>query len=233
MTVADLISGALQVMGVLASGESPTAAEQTDAFNALNRMLDTWANQRLALYASLRSSYALTPGLNPHTIGPGGTFSTTRPIAVDRASVVFAASANSELPLDILTDGEWQITQGKATTGTPSGLWVEASHPLMKLWLNPIPVAADTLVLYTPAPLGRFASTSTTFDMPAGYEEAIIYQLAKRLCPQFGVQLSAEAADIANESFSALKRTNTQTSYLRSDEAIVGSGGFNIISGDR
>lgn len=234
-TVADLINGALEVMGVLAAEETCTAAEQTSAFNALNRMLDTWANERLALFATRRDSYVLTAGLNPHTIGTEGspTFTATRPMKVERASIVLASSPNAELPLTICTDAEWQLVQGKVTTGLPLYLWPQMTHPLVSLWLNPVPVEADTLVLYTPQQIGRFASVSTTFDMPPGYEEAIVYNLAKRLCPTFGVKLSDEAADIAANSFADLKRNNDTPAYARSDAALLRPGPFNIISGDR
>jgi hypothetical protein len=232
MTVADLIKSAFRVLGVLAAEETPSAAEQSDAFNTLNRMVDSWANERLALYATLRSAYALTPGLNPHTIGTGGTFNTTRPVRIDRASLVLASSANAELPLAMLSDAEWQSTQGKLVTGNPTSLWVETAYPLAKLWLHPVPVSADTLVLYTWQQLGRFASTSSAVAFPPGYEEALIFNLAKRLAPEYGVSLSAEAADIANESKAVLKRLNSHPSYVRSDASVLSGGHFNLISGD-
>lgn len=119
-TVADLIKGAFKVLGVLAAEETPSAAEQQDAFAALNDMLDGWANERLTLFATRRDSYTLTPSLNPHTIGTLGTFATTRPVHIDRASIVLATSTNSELPLKLLSDAEWQATQGKAT---PAPQW--------------------------------------------------------------------------------------------------------------
>lgn len=234
-TVADLIQGAFRVLGVLAAEETPSAAEQADAFNALNDMLDSWANERLTLFATRRDSYTLTPNHNPHTLGTEGSpdFNATRPVRVDRASLVLASSPNAELPLTLQDDGAWQLTQGKTTTGTPVYLWVETAYPLLKLWLNPIPVSADTLVLYTWQQLGRFADVNTAVDLPPGYPRALRYNLAKELAPEYGAQLSAEAADIANESKADLKRLNSKPSYLRSDAAVLRRGPFNIVSGDR
>lgn len=230
-TAADLIRGAFRVLGVLASEESPAAQEESDALSALNDMIDSWAAERLNLWATLRSTHTLTVGLNPHTIGSGGTFSTTRPVRIDRASIIPTTATASELPLNILSDAEWQATQGKTSSGTPVSLWVESAYSLLKLWLNPIPSAADTLVLYTWQQIGRFAATSTTVDLPPGYSRALRYNLAAELAPEYGVALSAEAARIAQESKDALKRLNHQPSYLRSDEAVLGSGGFNLVTG--
>lgn len=225
-TVADLIKGAFRVLGVLASEEAPAAQEQSDALDALNDMLDSWANERLILFATLRSTYTLTAGLNPHTIGMGGTFATTRPVRIDRASLILAGDTGlNEKPMELLSDAEWQETQNKAGAGQPSALWVESSYPLMKLWFNPVPSAADTLVLYTWQQLGRFAAPTTTFDMPPGYARALRFNLAKELAPEYGVSLSTEAADIANESKALLKRLNKQPSYLRCDPAVLGGGG--------
>lgn len=232
-TVADLIAGAFRVLGVLAADEIPSASEQSNAFDSLNRMMDSWANERLTLFATSRDTYALTPGLNPHTIGTGGTFNVTRPIRIDRASLVLANSSNAELPLNILDDEGWQLAQGKTTQGTPVYLWPETKYPLINLWLNPVPLNADTLVLYTWQQLGRFAAATSTVAFPPGYEEAILFNLAKRLAPEYGATLSPEAAETAVESLASVKRLNTKPAYLRSDPALLHHQPFNVISGDR
>lgn len=229
MTVAELIRGAFRTLGVLAAEETPSTAEQTDGLATLNDLLDSWAGERLALFATLRSTYPLTPSLSPHTIGTGGTFNATRPVRVERASLY---SAGSESPLVLLSDAEWQATGGKTSPGTPSALWVDTAYPLMRLFLNPVPTAADSLVLYTWQQLGRFASVHVDFDFPPGYARALRYNLAKEMAPEYGVSLSAEAADIANESKASLKRINQRPSYLRCDAAVVGGGSFNLVSGD-
>lgn len=221
-TVADIIRRSFHVLGVVAAGETPTASQQSDAFDALNDMLDSWATEKLTLFATLRTEHTLTAGLSPHTIGTSGTFNTTRPVRVDRASLL---RDGSETPLNILTDAAWQDTQGKDTEGTPSALWVETAYPLVKLHLNPVPSTADTLVLYTWQQLGRFASVAASFDLPPGYARAIRYNLAKELAPEYGVALSGEALDIATDSIAKLKRLNHKPSLLTPDPMGVGRGG--------
>jgi len=41
-TANDQINGALRVLGVLAEGETPSAATSQDALMALNQMIDSW-----------------------------------------------------------------------------------------------------------------------------------------------------------------------------------------------
>lgn len=220
MTVADLIRGSLRTLGVLAASEPLAAGDEEDALVVLNELLDSWSTERLYVFATLRATATLTPSLSPHTIGTGGTISTTRPIRIDQASVILAAGGD-ERPLALLSDAEWQALTGKSTTGTPTALWVEAAYPLMRLHLNPIPNAADTLVLYTWQQLTRFLATSEDFDFPPGYARAIRTNLAKELAPSYGVSVSAELAMIAEEAKASLKRVNYQPSYLRADEAIT------------
>jgi hypothetical protein len=231
-TVADIIRMALRRIGALASEESPSAAEEQDALLVLNDMLDSWAGERLNLFATLRSTHALTPSLDPHTIGASGTFTATRPIRVDAASIIPASALGTETPLTILSDAEWQALQGKTAVGTPIYLWVDSAYPLMKLHLNPIPSAADTLVLYTWQQIGRFASTATAVDFPPGYARAIVSNLAIELAPEFGLSAPAELANTASESKANIKRLNMQPSYLRCDAAVLRAGGLNLISGD-
>jgi hypothetical protein len=64
----------------------------------------------------------------------------------------------------------------------------------MKLHLNPVPSAADTLVLYTWQQLSRFAATSDTFDLPPGYARAIRYNLALELAPEYGFRFQPRPA---------------------------------------
>jgi hypothetical protein len=232
VTVAELIRGAFRTLGILASEETPRAQEQADALDTLNDLLDAWATERLNLFATLRSAHVLTPSLNPHTLGTLGTFDTTRPVRVDRASLTQSGTPGSETPLRLLSDAEWQDTPSKDSTGTPVRLWVETSYPLMRLHLHPVPNSADTLVLYTWQQLGRFASANDDFDMPPGYARALRFNLAKEMAPEYGISLSGEAVAVAIESKATLKSLNERPSYLRSDPAVLQGGRFCIVSGD-
>lgn len=63
-TVADLIRRSLQTLGQLAAGETPTAAEEADAFLALNDMLDGWAAEGMdvSTFAAVGGEVDLPPG---------------------------------------------------------------------------------------------------------------------------------------------------------------------------
>jgi len=46
----DIINGSLRLLGVLAEGETPSAATSQDALTALNQMIDSWNTERLATF---------------------------------------------------------------------------------------------------------------------------------------------------------------------------------------
>lgn len=229
-TVAELIRSTFRLIGVLADGETPTAAQEAHALTSLNDMLDSWAGERQVLFSTLRSTHTLTPSLSPHTMGDGGTFDTTRPVRIDRASIVGAGS-NTERPIDLLSDSEWQEVGDKSATGSPSALWVDTAHPAIGLHLWPIPSAADTLVLYSWRQIGRFTATSDVVDFPPGYARCVRYNLAIELAPEYGVAVSGEVANIASESKTILKRLNHKPGYLSGDPALSGRGHSNIETG--
>jgi hypothetical protein len=128
MTAADLIRISLRTLGVLAAEETPSAAEQSDALETLNDMLDSWAGERLALFATLRSTHTLTVGLSPQTIGSGGTFNTTRPVRIDGASITPARHRDGDAAF--APDG-FRVA-GDAREN-------QHGHPLPSGWSRPTP----------------------------------------------------------------------------------------------
>src|SRR5687767_13071364 len=105
----------MKLLGILAAGESLSAADQADGLVELNSLLGTWANERLLVHGTRRSTHTLTPSLSPHTIGTGGTFAVARPLRIDGAGLIRVGDSN-ETPLRLLTDAEYQDIAEKALT---------------------------------------------------------------------------------------------------------------------
>jgi len=81
-TVRDLITEALELIGVVAAGETPAAADVQTTLNTLNFMIDSWANDRLALFDLPREVFELTPGKSIYSFGVGGDFDSIRPMEI-------------------------------------------------------------------------------------------------------------------------------------------------------
>lgn len=230
-TAADIIRDALKLLGVLAAGESLSAADQEDGLRQLNLLLGTWANERLLVHGTRRATHTLTPSLSPHTIGATGTFATSRPVQIDGAGII-AAGQTGETPLDLLTDAQYQAIGNKAQTdAAPSMLWTEKTHPNMKLWLWPVPTTAATLVLYTLSRISEFTA-SDTVSLPDGYENALAHALALQVAPIFGIEPGGQLQTNASNALASIQRTNAPEVLVEMDLALLRGGGFDIYGGD-
>lgn len=222
-TAADIIRRSLKLLGILAAGESLSAEDQSDGLVELNAMLGTWANERLLVHGTRRSTHVLTGGLSPHTIGTGGTFATTRPLRIDGAGVI-RVGETFETPLKLLTDAEYrQLAEKTETDEVPQRLWVEQTYPAAKLWLWPVPTSAATLVLYSWSRIAAFAA-SDTVSLPDGYENALAHALALQVAPMYGVEPSPTLRENASEALAAVKRTNAPEVVVELDAALMPFG---------
>lgn len=235
MTVNDLINSSLRMIGALASGESPTSAESNDALTALNQMIDLWSTQRLMVYSTVSESFTLTGGKQSYTWGTGGDFNSARPQGIDVATIQFSSgSTTSELPIEIITEEEWaEIRVKNVQTSVPRNLYFVASYPMATVYLWPIPSTSNSLNTWSWKPLSSFSGLTTTITLPPGYAEALKTNLAIRLAPEFGAQVTPELQEWAKDSKAAIKRINTTMKKLGTDEALLGARKvFNIYTGE-
>ena len=123
MTANELISRSLKTIGVLASGETASSDNVADSLVVLNSMVDSWATQRLTIYAVTRNVFDLSASTQEYTIGTGGTFNVVRPVSIQNASIILDKNASSiqkiELPITgPVTVSQWQDVAIKGTTST-------------------------------------------------------------------------------------------------------------------
>lgn len=229
-TALDLISGSLRLLGAIAPGEVPSGAEGADGLTALNDLIESWNIERLQIPAIQRTTHTLTIGLNPHTIGTSGTFNTTRPVKIENAGLMLSGSS-IEHPLHPLTEQEWAEIVTKAQSGQPGEFFYRANFPLGAIYLNPVPSAADTLVLYTWTPLSSVAALATTLAFAPGYNRALRYNLAVEIASEYGRPLPQDVLAIAIESKGRLKSLNEPTQVAVCDAALVYPPVFDINAG--
>lgn len=215
-TAQTVITGALALIGAFQPGETIPSAESTEALRRLNLMLGTWTNQPLTIAALLREVFDLTANkgspTNPYTIGTGGNFSTTRPVALTGVSLLLTASdPDVERELTPLTEDGWRLLPVKDQTGAePRCFYYKPTAPLGRLYLWPIPDnATNDLILYRREQFVSFADLATTsYDFQPGVEEALEYNLALRLAAPYGQEVPDLVMRVAAESLAALKRQN-------------------------
>lgn len=235
MKVRDLIRGSLRLIGVLSTGESPSADEQADAFSSLNDLLESWSNQSLLVYDRPREEFPLVQGQQIYTMGTGGNFNTARPLSIEGVSYEDTSITPSiEIPIEIINLDEWQAITLKGTASSiPRKVYPDVSYPFVKLNVWPVPTLAKTLVIYSMKQITAFPSVDTDLSFPPGYGKALRYNLAVELAPEYGKQAPPDVTGIAAESKAEIKRINIKPSYLAVDDALVNRGKpFNWRTGD-
>jgi hypothetical protein len=80
------------------------------------------------------------------------------------------------------------------------------------------------------APLAQFATPYDDINLPAEYEEALMYNLAGRLYPSYGVQENQTVIKLAAASLATVRMANTQTGQLYMPAGLVRNGTYNIYS---
>jgi len=104
----DILYPALRLAGVItAAGRGPSVSQKADAFAALNRMVDSWFQQRLMIYTILLSRYTMVPSQTSYTIGPGGDFEAKWPVEIKSAAIILRGPTEVYMPLKLLTHAEW------------------------------------------------------------------------------------------------------------------------------
>lgn len=239
MAVSDqIIYPALKKIGVLASGETPTANEQTDAFNVLNNMIDSFSTEELFIYSILRETFSLVAGQQTYQFGNGApdfNSTTGRPQRITNALIqAYGTSPVAELPMRIINKDEYADIIVKTIESTiPLYLYNDDAYPYANINLWPVPSVNATIALYSWKPIADFSAVTSALSFPPGYLECLIYNLAVRLAPDYGRQLSDDILAIAIESKANIKRMNIKPTYLGVDAAIRGPRGtFNWITGD-
>lgn len=232
MTARELVTSSLRLIGAIAPGDSIAASEAVDGLSTLNALIDSLSNENLLIHVVTReTSIALNPPVAEYTIGTGGSL-TTRPIKIEYATIQ-ESGLTVEHPLKMLSLSEWVNIRDKDTQSSiPHSIYEDGGFPLRTVHLYPAPSVAHDLNLYTSRPLTQLTTLDTSLSLPPGYERMLRYNLAIDLAPEYGRSVSAEIAKAASESKDAIKRTNYKPSYLRCDEALLGRGSFNILTGD-
>jgi hypothetical protein len=234
VTANDLITRTMKTLGVLASGETPSSDEIDDGLTVLNNMVDTWSTERLSIYTVARGVFNLSASTQDYTIGSGGTFNIVRPLWIQAASIIpdktAASSQILELPIPVgLTISQWQEVAIKGLTSTyPTQFFYDDNWVSGKATISVWPIPDNSncqLVLYTPTALTQFADLTTEYTFPPGYEEALRYQLALRLGPEFGVMVNPDVRVLAAQAFANVKRVNIHTETLGIDNALLAEGG--------
>ena len=233
-TANDQINGALRVLGILAEGETPSAATSQDALVALQQMIDSWNTERLSVFNTQDQTYLWTPGLKTQTLGPSGDFVGNRPIMIDDATYFRDPANGISFGIKLINQQQYDGIAVKTVTSTyPQVMWINMEYPNITMTIYPVPTKVLEWHFISVEELMSVPSLSTNIYMPPGYLRAFKYNLACEFATEFGIEPPANVARIAMTSKRNLKRINNPDDIMSLPYSIVATRQrFNIFAGN-
>ena len=184
-----VITGALRKLGVLPSGGTPSANKVTDASEALNALIKAFHADGMPLWKITSTTFTVVDGTSSYTIGPSGyTITAVQPLKVLQAFYTIADS--SQVPMNVYNryDFNQLPVNGTEIEGNPVNLYYQPlrTSGVIKLW--PVPDNSTTeITIHYQAPFEDMDASGNDFDFPAYWMQALIYNLAWALAPEYGI----------------------------------------------
>jgi len=232
----DQINRALRLLGVLAEGETPSAATSQDALMALNQMIESWNTERLAVFSTQDQVFLWPAGVGnqTRTLGPTGNFVGLRPILIDDATYFRDPGTNVSFGVKLINQQQYNGIAVKTVTSTyPQVMFVNNTFPDMTMTIYPVPTRQLEWHFVSVEELSNPATLATSLFFPPGYLRAFAYNLAMEIAPEFGVEPSPQVQRIAMTAKRNLKRINNPDDVMSMPYAIVSNRQrFNVYSGN-
>lgn len=200
ITGATIAQDAMFQAGVLGQDQATGAADADVqlVLRRLNRMLDSWSNERLMIYTVPRVTLPLVTNQATYTMSP-------RPVAID---TVYVSYAGVDYPLEQIDNITYASIGIKTIAAIPQYVYIENGFPDMTLTVFPVPSAAMVANIDVRQVLSGPIAVGTTLAMPPGYEKAIVDNLAVDICPSFEREPTPAMLKAAQDSRAVLKTNN-------------------------
>lgn len=240
-TANDLIRSAMRLIQVASVDTVLTASELQDGLESLNRMIDSWSLDELMLYQVTREQFELVSGQNPYSIGYGGDWNTSRPTKIIGA---YLTLNNGSIPVDypmmVLSWDDYNAIRLKTlSTNFPGYIYYQPSFPLGEVYIYPLFSPNDPstqgpayITLTSWKPLDIIVDPTAYIELPPGYWEAIVFNLAVRIAEEYQFAIRPQTVELAIGALKRIKRINQRTMTLQTDTALMNTSQmrYNIFS---
>lgn len=197
--VRNLIKASLRLLGI----SRPSPQELADSLEALNLMTNSWNTQYNLVYANDTIDYTLVIGQSSYTIGnttPASDINTPNPVRVTSINI---ANGNWDFTLNQLGADQYGILHGLDTySGVPTDYYISKEAPASTITFWPAPDQAYDVVLNVWKQIPEY-ELDDECDLPSAYLQAIKFNLAIEISPEFGV---SPLQMVVKEATSSLRR---------------------------
>lgn len=184
-----VINAALRKLAVISGGSTPEAYQISDATVALNAMLKAFQADGMPLWAMKSHTFTTSPGVATYNIGVGQTINVPQPLKIVQA-YRSQGTNYSNVPLNIYTNYNFNLLPSQAASSVPVNLYYQplSNSGIISLWPKPSTNDIEITIRYQ-RPFEDMVAANDDFDFPPYWMEAIIYGLAARLAPEYGIPL--------------------------------------------
>lgn len=179
-----IIKSALRKLGVLAQGQTPSTEDYTNGTEALNGLIQTLVTDGMPLWKRTTTTIALVDGTSSYTVS-------NAPRVYQVVLTDSASGTQIELQPKSLYDYRRLPDD---TSGTPvSYVYTPGLEDgTLIVWPTPDSTVAATksLQVVYQKEFYTFNASTDTPDFPAYWTDALIYGLAVRLAPEYGIPLA-------------------------------------------
>lgn len=191
LTRNQFIEAALRKLNVLAAGATPTTEDYTNSSLALNALIGEFRALGMPLWARTTYTFALTLATSTYNIGSGYTLNTPYPIRILQAWRNDTGNT-TRIPIEIVGDYNYNLFPS-SSSGAPIQITYQpkVNFGVLQVWPTPdtSAVASSTVSIVYQRPTEYTAASTDTMDMPEEWYTAVIYALAVRLAPEWGIAL--------------------------------------------
>jgi hypothetical protein len=199
-----LIQTAMRKLGALGEGHTPTVEEYTNGVIALNGIMAAFQTLGMPLWERRVVTVPLTASTESYNIGVGQTINVPFLLKLHHAYLV-NSSTGQRLEMEVKSYFDWnQVRNTGSTTAYPVFVSYTPyiNFGVLNVWPIPNATAATNydIELVGQGPFDDFTTTTThTLDFPKEWHNAIIYELAVTLAPEFGAS-QAEKDDLRKDA---------------------------------
>lgn len=172
-TVATLVNDAAYDAQILGQDQTLSSGDAQLLLRKLNRMLDSWSNERQMIYSNTVQTFLMTPSVAQYSTS---LLSLGRPVSIDSMTVTLN---NIDYAVDMIDLLKWNEISYKLTEAIPNQCYYNANIPNGEFNFYPRPYAAFLCTVYGSYQLAQTpVILATDLILPPGYEAAIVASLA-------------------------------------------------------
>jgi len=201
LTATDIITEAMEILGVLEEGEAPSSAQSTSAIRSLNNVIKMWSADT-QIFAQNEYELTLISGTALYVLSSANVGYI--PWKILNATLVHNTNS-TEIPLSQLTQEEWYALTDKTTAGRPTQYYQKRNPVGVGTDLHLWPVPNNTtynMKLWIQYPLRDISAGTDDVYFTQEWYLALSFGLAFLLAHKYGVSIEErDRLQITSEHF--------------------------------